>query len=246
MSNSDNDIFSEEYLNALVDNEFAPAEKAERLKQVHDDPEASRAYCQLRTTKELVQAAYAHPQPERDPARSHRRRLLAAVAAGLLVAFGTLLAIFNAPAFNSLERFVLLDPHGAGAHPAIAADAETRIVFHVVNSTRTQAPELLNEIEAVLKDYKRKGKKLRVEVVAHSAGLDLLRKRLASPEAQRRIAELARQYPNLTFVACLNTVERIAVSEGTEVLLVPEAKITDSGVSYVVQKQQEGWIYIRV
>ncbi|HGG60006.1 MAG TPA: hypothetical protein ENK26_08855 [Gammaproteobacteria bacterium] len=243
MSNTNKESYSEEYLNALVDNEFPPAEKAERLKQLHDDARASRAYCQLRSTKELVQAAYPLPEPVRETARSRRRRL-GAIAASLLL-FGVAFALLSGD-FNRLERFALLDPHGAGSRPALAADGETRIVFHVVNSTRTQAPELLDEIEAVLKDYRAKGKKLRVEVVAHSAGLDLLRKRLASREAQQKIAALAKQYPNLTFVACLNTVERIAVTQGAEVLLVPEAKVTGSGVSYVVRRQQEGWIYIRV
>ncbi len=247
MNNEEKGSYSEEYLNALVDGEFSADEKAERLKQLHLDPKASREYCQLRSIKEMVQSAYDQPPPAHLRPGKYRRWLPWAMVAGItMLAIGLVFTLPVETTQKGLERMVLLNPDGKGDRPAQVGDEETRIVFHVVNSTRTEAPELLDEIETVLREYKRQGHKLRVEVVAHSAGLDLLRKRLSSPAIQARIARLAHDYPNLTFVACRNTIDRIAVSEGIEVVLVPEAKITESGVSYVVHRQREGWIYIRV
>jgi len=61
-----------------------------------------------------------------------------------------------------------------------------------------------------------------------------------------RIHEMSQRYANLTFVACKNTIDRVEVQHGVDVKIVPDAEIINSGVDYVVKRQQEGWIYIRV
>ena len=104
--------------------------------------------------------------------------------------------------------------------------------------------ELLANVEAMLAAYQADGRPLRVEVVSHSEGLDLLRERLSQHQAE--IRRLAGKYSNLTFVACQNTIDRLKVEHGIEVKLVPDAEIIDSGVSHVVKRQKEGWSYIRV
>ena len=142
------------------------------------------------------------------------------------------------------SRFVVLDPEGRGQAPAVTEDEETRIVFHLTNPDPMVAGELLDEVETMLQAYKADGRPLRVEVVSHSDGLELLRKSLTVHES--RIHELADDYTNLTFVACKNTINRLRVDHGIEVQLVPDAEITDSGVSHVVKRQKQGWSYIRV
>ncbi len=92
--------------------------------------------------------------------------------------------------------------------------------------------------------YRSEGQPLRVEVVSHSDGLGLLRERLTQHKA--RIRQLARRFSNLTFVACQNTIDRLRVEQGIEVRLIPDAEVIDSGVSHVVNRQREGWSYIRV
>jgi hypothetical protein len=142
------------------------------------------------------------------------------------------------------ERFVVLDPDGRGQAPAVAGEGDTRIVFHLTNPDQAVAGELLDEVEAMLSAYQTDGRPLRVEVVSHSEGLDLLRERLS--QHKTRIHQLAGQFSNLTFVACQNTINRLKVERGIEVRLVPDAEIIDSGVSHVVKRQKEGWSYIRV
>jgi len=106
------------------------------------------------------------------------------------------------------------------------------------------AGELLDEVETMLHAYQADDRPLRVEVVSHADGLELLRQSLTVHES--RIHELAEAYDNLTFVACKNTIDRLRVNHGIEVQLVPDAEVTDSGVSHVVKRQQQGWSYIRV
>jgi intracellular sulfur oxidation DsrE/DsrF family protein len=108
----------------------------------------------------------------------------------------------------------------------------------------TAAGELLNEIEALLVEYRAAQAPLRVEVVAHGDGLDVLRTQLSAHRA--RVQAMADHYQNLTFVACQNTIDRLQVEQGVEVVLLPQARLTESGVDHVVRRQQQGWVYIRV
>ncbi len=237
---------SSETLNALVDNEYPAAEKAELMQMLLDDEAASAELCRLQRVKEMVKTAYEQPpvpQPKQGRETSSKRNRVVAAVSMLLVGVMAffLPGLFNQPA---TERFVLLDPDGRGAHPAVAEDQEVRIVFHVASTTRARGEDLLGEIQALLEDYRSRGEKLRVEVVANGEGLDLLREKLSTQK--QKLSELAQQYPNLTFVACLNTVKRLRVEQGVIVKLVPEAETTASGVAYVVKRQQEGWIYIQV
>ena len=108
----------------------------------------------------------------------------------------------------------------------------------------TKAGELLADVEQMLQAYERDGRPLRVEIVSHGEGLDLLRTRLS--QHQEKIRRLSSVFENLTFVACKNTIDRVEVSEGIEINILPDAEIIDSGVNHVVKRQKEGWAYIRV
>ena len=117
-------------------------------------------------------------------------------------------------------------------------------MFHVTSPDRTAAGELLDDVEQMLAAYEADGRPLRVEIVSNGEGLDFLRERLS--HYKQRIHRLAQRYRNLTFVACKNTIKRLEVQKGIEVNIVPDAEIIDSGVSHVVKRQKEGWVYIRV
>jgi intracellular sulfur oxidation DsrE/DsrF family protein len=236
-------------LNAYVDGELAAEQEAEFLDAMREDPELARAACELGQLKAQLRLAYAEPpQPRRHAIRrtmSTRRAVAAGVsmlAVGLVS--GWLISDRSGASDGMAERFVMLDPDGRGQAPAVAAADETRIVFHLTNADPMVAGELLDEVENMLQAYQSDGRPLRVEVVSHSDGLDLLRTSLS--EYQERIHGLAADYGNLTFVACKNTMDRLKVEHGIEVQLVPDAEVIDSGVSHVVKRQREGWSYIRV
>ena len=236
-------------LNAFVDNELTPDQQAEFLEAMRRDPELAREVCAVGRMKAQLRLAYADPPPAR-LARPHAASgnwrpvaagvalLAAGVAGGWLMHGGTQVT------GDAAQRFVVLDPAGRGQAPAQAGIEETRIVFHVTNADQAVAGELLDEVEDLLRAYAADQRPLRVEVVTHSDGLDLLRRSLTVHE--ERIHRLARAFDNLTFVACRNTIDRLRVEHGVEVDLIPDAEIIESGVSHVVQRQRQGWSYIRV
>lgn len=234
-------------LNAYVDGELSDAERAEMLAAMQRDPELAREACELNNLKNQLQIAYATPPAPKRRKMTHTRSRWLSLAASLLLLCAGLAGgwfLGNQQMAASSDRFVMLDPDGRGQAPATADSGETRIVFHLTNPDQTVAGELLDDVEQMLRTYQHDGRPLRVEIVAHGEGLALLRQRLSTHQA--RVHELAKQFGNLTFVACRNTIERVQVSQGIEVKILPDAEIIGSGVDYVVKRQREGWVYIRV
>jgi uncharacterized protein len=236
-------------LNAFVDNELTPDQQAEFLEAMRRDPELAREVCAVGRMKAQLRLAYADPPaPQRASPRNAASgwRPLAAGVALLAVglAGGWLMHGSSVATPDAAQRFVVLDPAGRGQGPAQSGFEETRIVFHLTNADPGVAGELLDEVENLLLAYAADRRPLRVEVVTHSDGLDLLRRSLTVYE--ERIHRLARAFDNLTFVACKNTIDRLRVERGIEVDLVPDAEIIESGVSHVVERQRQGWSYIRV
>lgn len=238
-------------LNAFVDGELSGDQQAEILEAMRDDNTLARAACELGQLKATVRLAYAEPPRPQRRAAARVRESWRAIAAGVvLLAVGMLsgwLLHSGAPTPQTeTHRFVVLDPDGSGQAPVVAAQAQaqTRIVFHVTQADPDIAGELLDEVEQMLHAYENERRPLRVEVVSHSDGLDLLRVGLSAH--QQRIQAMAGRFANLTFVACQNTIDRLRVENGIEVELVPGAELTESGVSHVVERQQQGWSYIRV
>ena len=232
-------------LNAYVDGELTPGERLEVLAALQEDPELAREACELNNLKSQLQLAYAEP-PGLPGCRvaGGGRSWLAIAASLVMLAVGLLGGWFAGNGHVDTDRLVLLDPQGRGQAPATADSEETRIVFHVTTPDQFAAAELLDDVEQMLDTYREEGKPLRVEIVSNGEGLALLRENLSM--FQDRIHEMAQHYHNLTFVACRNTIKRVEVQRGVDIRILPDAKLIDSGVDYVVKRQKEGWIYIRV
>ncbi len=235
----------EQTLNALLDGELLPAEEAGIWSALEGDPARTRRLARLRGLKHQVREAYRDPPfPSGGMRQPAPRRAVgwAAVATSLLL-LGSTIGWYLHPVLEA-QRFALIDPDGRGARPATALGGELRIVLHLQEPDQTQVGDLLDEVEAMLLAYHDRRELLRVEVVANGEGLALLRERLT--EHRARVRALARRYPNLAFVACQNTIDRLRVERGIEVVLLPEAQLTRSGVNHLVRRQQEGWVYIQV
>lgn len=242
--NKDNDF----ELHAYVDGELSPEQQAEILEATQQDSQLAHRMCEINNYKAQLKLAYANPpgMAARNVAQSHNIRTLAAglamLAIGLLTGWGLHAQLPGLELFSN-DRMVMLDADGRGQAPATADSPETRIVFHVTDPDQAAAAELLDEVDVMLRAYEKEGRPLRVEVVSNGEGLNLLRQGLSANA--NRIERLSKRYDNLTFVACKNTIDRLKVSDGIEVKLLPEAQLIDSGVNHAVNRQKEGWSYIR-
>jgi len=238
------DNFSEEFVNAYVDGELDDVDSLELLASASRSPELSRRICEIAYLKSLVQNACT--QPASRPIRGSRQGsslIPYALAAGLGA-----LSLLGAMTFSDLargptERMVSASDNEAPL-TALKPAVQSRVVIHVSSADPAVAEELLDQVQLVLQDYASQGRSLKVEVVANNQGIRLLQQGL-SPVADR-VHDLNSRFDNLRFAACGNTLERLRREKGETIVVLPEAVVIKSGVSFVARRQQEGWAYIKV
>lgn len=128
------------------------------------------------------------------------------------------------------------DGHGGYAH---------HVVFHVDENDKARMNLVLNNAANVIKYYEGKGQKVEIEVVAYGPGLHMLRAD-SSPVAAR-LETFAMEYDNIAFAACGNTVAGMTKKEGKapQLLDLGNVRVVPSGVVQLIERQGEGWKYIR-
>jgi len=84
----------------------------------------------------------------------------------------------------------------------------------------------------------------RIEVVINGRGLELVR--VETSAFAGRIQALQKEFGNLTFAACQNTIDRLRSERGILVRLLPGVIVIDSGVVELMRRQSQGWTYLRV
>ena len=256
--------FSDEFLNAFVDDQLAPEEKARAYASINRDEALNRQVCELRKMRDLVQLAYKEP-PAAAPAGPRGRRharLRAGVAAGFILSAGVALGwILNHPSRTPAAKPLAtsqVNPASVPNAPAptpttakpvhiapvVSAAHEIKVLFHLNSDHPERVQGVLDEAEALLKFYRSIGQIARVQVIVNGDGLNLLRAD-KSPDPER-VSAMQKTYDNLSFAACQNTIDRLKREQGVIAQLLPGATVVDSGVAQIILRQQQGWIYIQV
>jgi len=127
--------------------------------------------------------------------------------------------------------------------PALAADGVHRVVFHLDENDPARMNLVLNNVANLNNYYLDKAEEAEIEVVAYGPGLNMLRED-TSP-VKDRVKSISQSYRNVSFKACANTLAKMEKKAGKDVPLVAEAAMVPSGVIHLVQRQEEGWSYIR-
>lgn len=229
--------FSDEQLNAYIDNQLDVEEAGQVLEGLRENAALNQQVCQLRQTQELLRHAYSEgaiPEGRTEVKKRRWPRYLQGAAAVLLLAIGASvgwLAHSNAPAGMQ------------GVSLGTAQSRPQNIILHISTDDPIKVSDALDQAELMLARNKEKGKEFRLEIVANGDGLNLLRARYSSyPE---RTEELIRHYDNLSIMACARTLQAIR-DQGGDVELLPHVSTTESALERVVDRLQDGWLYIRV
>jgi intracellular sulfur oxidation DsrE/DsrF family protein len=56
---------------------------------------------------------------------------------------------------------------------------------------------------------------------------------------------MAQQFNNISFLACSRTIEKLHM-RGIDIHLIPEARVIPGALEAIVDRMQQGWVYIRV
>ena len=151
-----NSPLSDETLNSLIDNEFPVYERAKLLAYLQTDEVSKDKACQVSHLKDMVKTAYSDiPEPvarktgNQSSVRSWYS-LVASILLGVLFIGGAYVGLQKESSTPQTQRMVMLDPEGRGQQLSQNETDELRVVFHVSNSTRLNADELLDDIEGLL------------------------------------------------------------------------------------------------
>lgn len=229
--------FSDEFINAFVDDQLTPEEKAQVYARLSGNEALSRQICELRKTRDLVQLAYKEPpMPARGLATfSAGRKFGFGVAAGLMLVIGGITGWFlHQPSANQVASV---------AQQAPGEDVPAKVLFHVSDGHADHLKNVLDDVEELMKHYRLSHQKARVEVITNGEGLSLLLAGI-SPYAER-IQKMQKEYHDLTFVACQNTIDRYQQELGFTAKLLPGVVVIDSGVAQIMRRQHQGWAYIQ-
>jgi intracellular sulfur oxidation DsrE/DsrF family protein len=239
---SHDEKFSDEQIQAFVDDEIDTHDRAEIMEAVRNDEKLACRICELLQLKDSVRLAYREPpQPDHTITRwqtSHKTGLsIKTAAAVVLFTVGSVTGwlLHTQPGFTS--------PAARIAQMAPAEEEYKRVILHVSTADPARLGQALDDAEQLLSSYKDRPEMVQLEVVANTEGLTLLRAD-ASPYAER-IRHLAQEYDNISFLACSRTIEKLRM-KGINVHLVPEAMVIPGALEEIVDKLQEGWVYIRV
>jgi uncharacterized protein len=124
-----------------------------------------------------------------------------------------------------------------------AKDKEHRLILQV-NSNDPGAMNLaLNNATNVVQHYTKLGEKVTIEVITFGPGLHMLR--ADTSPVKGRIETMSLSTPEVSFKACGNTQENMRKAENKEIPLLPEAQVVNSGVVRVMQREEQGWSYVK-
>ena len=119
---------------------------------------------------------------------------------------------------------------------------EHNIVLHIDENDKNRMNLVLNNAANLNKYYQDKGDESNIEIVAYGPGLKMYT--MDSP-VKKRIASFEQNFENISFKACANTHRKMSKKAGKDIKLLSQAKMVDSGAVHLVQRQEEGWSYLR-
>lgn len=145
------------------------------------------------------------------------------------------------------RRVILLAMLTGLAAPAAAADAGKghRVVFQVDTSDPATMNQTLNNATNVVDHYRAKNEEVEIDIVAFGPGLNMYRAD-KSPVADRIKHFADYGFPSkIQFSACNNTKTAMEKAEGHAIELLPQSTVVPSGVVQIMERQEQGWSYVR-
>lgn len=122
-------------------------------------------------------------------------------------------------------------------------DDTYKVALHVDDNDAPRMNLALNNVQNILSDFKKAGRKIEIQVVTYGPGLHMFRDDTSPVKA--RIQELSLANSNLTFAACGNTQANMSKAEKTDIKLISEAKVVPSGVVHLIELQRQGFAYVK-
>ncbi len=138
-----------------------------------------------------------------------------------------------------LFAVLLLAPLAA----ASGAAEPHKLALQVSDNDPAKMNATLNVAANVSKYFSDKGEEVEIQIVAFNAGLHMLRED-TSP-VKPRLTSFKQGMPNVSFIACQNTIDAMTKSEGKEIPIVANATRVPAGVVTLIELAEKGWTIVR-
>ena len=139
--------------------------------------------------------------------------------------------------FVIMKKYLLLILFLAGAFTAHAQDKpprQHRIVMQLVSGDTLVQKGLMRQLGNMLEA----SPTMKLEVVCHGPGMDLLMSdRSTVADKVKRFSERG-----IVFLACENTIKEKKLDRSK---VLPEAGYVQAGIIHIVERQEDGWSYIK-
>ena len=240
-----NEDFSDEILNAFIDDELAHDERIQILSALRQNEDLTQRVCDLQKVRGLVQLAYAdetlpinHNYNERYLSSSKYR-----LVAGILLFFGVFIGWYANQTYHS--GYTTLDiANNVRTIPANKNNETWHVMLHVSNNDPRRFDVLLSETEYLLESHKNNNQPIEIELLANGKGINLLK--VGSSSQAKKLNMLTKKYNNLMLSVCGKTLQRLEQDTGNKITLLPKTNIVRSAINQVTKRQKEGWSYIRI
>jgi uncharacterized protein len=128
------------------------------------------------------------------------------------------------------------------AAPLHAAEPH-RLALQISDDDPEKMRAVLDVAANVSRHYSGAGEEIDIVVVAFNGGLNML---LAdrSP-VKTRVIGFAKSMPNVSFIACGNTLETLATKEGRRPPLIDGVTVVQAGVATLLDLAEKNWTIVR-
>jgi intracellular sulfur oxidation DsrE/DsrF family protein len=238
--------YSDEHLNAFIDDQLNTAEKAEILDAVRHDAELSQRVSELQKLQNLLQLSYQSVEvPEHHKVTDNSTpsvKFKWFAAASFFLAIGSIAGWIT---HQTMSPTSLIDIAQINQNPVATNNAEHwKLMLHVSTANPTRLNIVLNEAEALLKEYARSSRKLELEILTNREGLALVTNN--GKGYNKHLQKLQQKYDNLEVLVCEETLKRIQHKQGKKLNLLSGTRTVPSAINQIVKRQQGGWSYIRI
>ncbi|WP_454621164.1 DsrE family protein [Bradyrhizobium cenepequi] len=118
-----------------------------------------------------------------------------------------------------------------------------RLALQISEDEPAKMRSVLDIAANVSRHYSGLGEDVEIVVIAFNGGLDMLLQD-RSP-VKERLENFLKSMPNVSFVACGNTLETLAVKEGRRPPLIQGVSITQVGVAALIDIAEKNWTIVR-
>ncbi|MBV8251453.1 MAG: DsrE family protein [Chitinophaga sp.] len=113
-----------------------------------------------------------------------------------------------------------------------------QVVFQITSTAEDAHKAMLGQLHNLLDYCRNQHKDIRIEVVVHGQAYGLLLR--AEGPLVLRVQALAEQ--GVRWLICRNTLNGNDIKDS---MLFPFVEVVPAGIAHLVERQQEGWAYIR-